>query len=287
MVEEVLLGLLAKTKRIFLDGTVGYGGHAEALLKAADAPAQLIGLDWDLEALAATGKRLAPFGDRVFLAQAGFADFDNIFKQHGIEMVDAILLDLGVSSPQLDEANRGFSFRIKGPLDMRMNPHSSPNAMEIIAQSSEQELADLFFHYGEERYARRYARAIVQERKKSAIGDTERLANIIHRAAPQRGFRRLDAATRVFQALRIAVNRELETLKNFLDKFPAWLKPQGRIAILAYHSLEDRLVKSAFRTYANGGQLRLITKKPLRPSPTEVTANRRARSARLRIAERV
>lgn len=284
MVQEVLEGLQPGPGKVFLDGTLGYGGHAAALLAAAGTGAQLIGLDKDTQALAAARKHLAAYEKQIMLCHLSYQDFDQALSDAGVTGVDGMLLDLGVSSAQLDQAERGFSFQSKGPLDMRMDPQQSLTAEDIVNDWSVTELADLIYHFGEEPLARRYARAIDQARHKQRITNTHELENIIFHASPKRHSRRIHPATRTFQALRIAVNHELEDLDIFLDKFSNFLKPAGRIAILSYHSLEDRRVKQAFREAHRRGHLHILTKKPLRPGEEEIQQNPRARSAKLRIA---
>ncbi len=285
MVEEVLAGLQVEPGKIFLDGTVGYGGHAEAILERTSPEGRLIGLDRDPAALQATASRLASFGKRVMLEQLNYKDFDCSLQKHSIPAVDGILLDLGVSLPQFATAERGFSFQHSAPLDMRMDPSQEQTAATILNEWPEKELADLFYNYGEERWARRYARAIVKQRESEPLATTEELADLIRRRCPDKKRRRIHPATRVFQALRIAVNQELEALDLFLEKFDSYLRPHGRIAILSYHSLEDRRVKLAFRKGKGEGHLLVHTKKPLQPSTEEVATNPQARSAKLRVAE--
>jgi 16S rRNA (cytosine1402-N4)-methyltransferase len=274
---EVLLGLSLKDDGHYLDATVGGGGHSELILNQ-NPTVRITALDQDGDALAAAQKRLEPFGDRIQFLQTNFATF-----QPQTNDFAGIVADLGVSSVQLDQGNRGFSFRQDAPLDMRMDPRQTKTAAGIINHASETELADIFYHYGEERFSRRIARRIVQKRP---LTTTLELANLVLGAIPgaTAGRRhRIHPATRVFQALRIAVNDEIKTLETFLDRSPDWLLPEGRLCIISFHSLEDRPVKYKFRA---DSRLTIITKKPLTPTEQEQTENGRSRSAKLRIAEK-
>lgn len=275
MPEEVLAGLTVVSGGRYLDATVGGGGHSERLLTA-DATLQLTALDQDAIALAAAQSRLASFGDRVAFHHTNFANFEPKDAQfHGI------LADLGVSSAQLDTPARGFSFRQAAPLDMRMDQGQPLTAADIVNHWEEAELARIFFTYGEERLSRRIARAVVAKRP---FQSTTKLASAIAECVPGR-YRhgRIHPATRSFQALRIAVNAELEVLETFLAKAPDWLSPQRRLVVISFHSLEDRIVKHAFR---GDDRLKVITKKPLVATDEETKTNPRSRSAKLRVAER-
>ncbi|MBW4464498.1 MAG: 16S rRNA (cytosine(1402)-N(4))-methyltransferase RsmH [Pegethrix bostrychoides GSE-TBD4-15B] len=273
--QEVLAGLQVQAGH-YLDATVGGGGHS-ALILAAHPDVRLTALDQDTQALTAAGQRLAEFGERVSFQQCNFAEFDP-----GELRFAGILADLGVSSAQFDWGERGFSFRQDAPLDMRMNQQQRFTAAEIVNTWDEAELANLIYSYGEERLSRQIARRIVERRP---LNTTAELAETIFHSVP-RSYRygRIHPATRSFQALRIAVNRELEVLEHFLQVAPLWLKPQGRLAIISFHSLEDRIVKHALK---ESELLRVITKKPITPSAAEAEQNPRARSAKLRIAEQV
>jgi len=297
MVGVVVEWLRPRPGARLVDATVGLGGHAAALLAAAPG-SQLVGLDHDPEALARAGARLASFTSRVTLRRASYDELRHVLAELGWDGADAILLDLGVSSLQLDDAARGFSFRADGPLDMRMGPGAPRDAAEIVNTWAEEDLARIVFEYGEERRSRAIARAIVRARP---LQSTRQLAAVVERVLG-RGRPGIHPATRTFQALRIAVNDELDALDRFLaDGFEA-LRPGGRLAILAYHSLEDRRVKEVFRRWAADcicppgvmpcacgwrARVRELTRRPLRPSATEVAANPRARSARLRVVERL
>lgn len=272
--------------RVF-DGTVGAGGHAAALAPLLGPGGLYVGLDRDPEILAAARARLEPLGPLVRLRRGRFGDLAAIAAEEAPRGFDAILLDLGVSSLQLDRPERGFSFGAEGPLDMRMDPDDERTAAHLVNRLPEEELANLIFRFGEERLSRRIARAIVDERRRARIETTGALARVVERAVP-RGYERgrIHPATRTFQALRIAVNGELDELERALDAAPGALAPGGRLAVIAFHSLEDRLVKNELRLAAKEGRLRLLTKKPLAAGEAEVRENRRARSAKLRVAEK-
>jgi 16S rRNA (cytosine1402-N4)-methyltransferase len=277
LLAEVLELLALKPGGLFVDGTVGLGGHAEELLRQSSPDGRLLGLDRDSETLASATERLLPFGDRVRLVHADYREIPALL---GDEAADGILLDLGISSAQLDDPDRGFSFQADGPLDMRMDRSHGETAAEVVNRLGEPELADVIFRFGEEKASRRIAKAIATARRKARIRTTGELAAIVRGAAPH-GRPGLHPATRTFQAIRIRVNRELEGLGDTMKALARALKPGGRLAVIAFHSLEDREVKQAFRDLEPLGFLRL-TKKPLRPSEAEVRHNPRARSARLR-----
>jgi len=282
LLAETLELLAVKPGGFLVDGTVGLGGHAAGVLRASAPDGRLLGLDRDGETLERARVRLAEFGERVHLEQG---DYREIPERLGDERPDAILLDLGVSSVQLDEAERGFSFQAEGPLDMRMDRSSGPTAADIVNRMREKDLADLLHQYGEEPASRRIARAIVFARERKRITTTTELADIVRRAAPRRRPGAPHPATRTFQALRIRVNRELEGLAEAVERAASCLRPGGRLAVIAFHSLEDRAAKEAFRALAARG-FRVLTRKPVRPGEAEVRANPRARSARLRAVER-
>ncbi|MBC7973252.1 MAG: 16S rRNA (cytosine(1402)-N(4))-methyltransferase RsmH [Verrucomicrobia bacterium] len=273
---EVLEGLAVRPGGHYLDATVGGGGHS-ALILAAAPDVQVTAIDQDEQAIAAAQARLAEFNGRVRFQNTNFAAF-----QPGDQKFDGILADLGVSSAQFDIPDRGFSFRHAAPLDMRMNQQQDLTAADIINHWEEVKLADIFYTYGEERLSRRIARRIVDRRP---FETTTALAEAIAYSVPKSyRYGRIHPATRVFQALRIAVNQELTVLETFIDRAPHWLKPDGKIAIVSFHSLEDRIVKHRFR---ESELLKVLTKKPILPQDDEVAENVRARSAKLRIAERV
>jgi len=269
---------------VVVDATVGLGGHAEAILQAVGPEGRLVGIDRDQEALERAGKRLENEGDRVKLVHGTFGELAQVLMEREVKGADAVLFDLGVSSYQLDTPERGFSFLREGPLDMRMDQTQERTAAEIINGARVQELTDLLREFGQERWAGRIAKAIVRERP---FTTTTALAQAIRRAVPSSArHQRIDPATRTFQALRIAVNREMEVLPHGLKQAIDCLKPGGRIAVLAYHSLEDRIAKVVLREQAREGRLKVLTPKPIRPSEKEVARNSRSRSAHLRIAQR-
>jgi 16S rRNA (cytosine1402-N4)-methyltransferase len=285
MLDEVVGLVRALNPMTIVDVTVGMGGHAAALLRATDA--HLLGIDRDATALAAAAANLAEFGSRVTLRQADFAGFDAVLEQTGIPCVGAIVADLGMSSFALNDAERGFSFRLDGPLDMRMDRGQPLRAYDIVNEETETELARIIFEYGEERASRRIAHAIVEARRRRPLDTTGELSNLVEGVLGRNRRGGIHPATRTFQALRIAVNHELESLATLLDRAPAHLQVGGRMIVLAYHSLEDRPVKQHFRDLVRGGGFAAVTRKALRPSAEEAASNPRARSARLRCIERV
>ena len=286
MVAEVLEHLAPARGGVFVDCTVGNGGHARAMLDAG--ASRLIGLDRDPAALAEAGAVLGAFGDRVTLMHSDYRRLDDVLDAQGIAGVDGLLADLGLSSMQLDSPGRGFSFRRDEPLDMRMDPTTGPTAAEAIGDADERTLANVIYEFGEERHSRRIARAIVGARGRSPVSTTGQLAEIVRRALPRKGYSRIDPATRTFQAIRIWVNRELEGLDVFLTQAVRRLRPGGRVAVISFHSLEDRVVKHTLRALQAAGDLGLTvrTKRPIVPSEAEADRNPRARSAKLRSAER-
>ena len=286
MVAEVLEHLGPGRGGVFVDCTVGLGGHATQLLEAG--AARLIGLDRDPGALEVARERLARFGDRVELVHTDYREVGRVLDARTIEGVDGVLADLGVSSMQLDAPGRGFSFRRNDPLDMRMDTSAGPTAADLIAAADERALADVIYQFGEERHARRVARFLVEARKAGRIETTGQLADVVRRAVPRKGFVRIDPATRTFQAIRIWVNRELDGLDAFVSDVARRLNPAGRMAVITFHSLEDRIVKHTLRQIQATGEvgLKVLTKRPLVPSGEELERNPRARSAKLRVAER-
>jgi 16S rRNA (cytosine1402-N4)-methyltransferase len=299
MVREVVEALQPRAGGRYLDGTFGAGGYSAAMLDSA--ACQVIALDRDPDAIAA-GQALAEhYGERLRLIEGRFGEMDELLAAEGVDDVDGVTLDLGVSSMQLDEAERGFSFRASGPLDMRME-RSGPSAADLVNETDEAELADIIWRYGEERRSRRVARAIVEARRLKRIETTGELAEIVRRAVGPQGRDESDPATRTFQALRIAVNDELGELERGLLAAERVLAPGGRLAVVSFHSLEDRAVKEFVRSRAGrvpgpsrhlppvetrAPGLRDLARKPVLPSPTEIAANPRARSARLRVAEKI
>jgi 16S rRNA (cytosine1402-N4)-methyltransferase len=286
MTAEVLQHLRPGGGGLFVDCTVGLGGHARALLEAG--ATRIVGLDRDLDALARARETLAPWIHRVDLVHADYRSLDDVLDRHQISRVDGTLADLGVSSMQFETPGRGFSFQRDEPLDMRMDRSCGETAADLVARANERELADAIFAYGEERFSRRIARAIVEARQDAPVDTTLRLASIVRRAIPRRGFMRIDPATRTFQALRIWVNRELEGLDRFIETAATRLRTGARLVVIAFHSLEDRIVKHTLRALEHREPLiRVLTKRPLVPTDDEVTQNPRARSAKLRAAERL
>ena len=291
MTAEVLQYLQPERGGVFVDCTVGLGGHARALLEAG--ATRLLGLDRDRDALDVARQTLAPWAARVDLVHADYREVDTILDARKIATIDGALADLGVSSLQLDAPGRGFSFQCDEPLDMRMDQSSGDRAADLLARATERELADAIFQYGEERYSRRIARALVAARQDAPVSTTGRLASIVRRAIPRRGFMRIDPATRTFQALRIWLNRELEGLDHFVAAIANRLRIGARLAVITFHSLEDRIIKRTFRDLAGDvpktqpAAVRILTKKPITPGNGELERNPRARSAKLRVAEKV
>ncbi len=291
LLEQVLSTLALHPGAVVLDGTVGAGGHAAALLARVAPAGELHGIDRDPAALELARGALARTGGAFCLYRGSFAEADRLLPPATLERgLDGALLDLGVSSMQLDDPARGFSFRADGPLDMRMDPAQPLAAHDLIAEADEVDLADLIFRYGEERASRRIARAIVRARADAPIDTTARLAEVVRRALGFGASRphgvRMDPATRTFQALRIATNGELDALELAIPRLAALLAPGGALAIISFHSLEDRRVKQAFRALAATGDYVLVTKRPIVPDATEAAANRRSRSAKLRVLAR-
>jgi len=287
--EEAVRALGVRKNGIYVDCTLGEGGHAEAILEATAPDGRLFGIDRDEVAIRKTGERLIRFGSRVRLLHDSFKNLGTLLKAQGVEAVDGILMDLGVSALQLRDPERGFSFQKDGPLDMRMDRRSPVTAADLVNSLSEREMARVVFEYGEERWARRIARAVVEARKAKPITRTLELAELIRRAVPPPARSgRLHPATRTFQALRVLVNRELDQLDEALLDAIACLHPGGRLCVIAFHSLEDRIVKSTFRQLSRSqpAPVRLLTKKPTVPDQDEIRENPRARSARLRVVER-
>jgi 16S rRNA (cytosine1402-N4)-methyltransferase len=299
LLDEVLKGLNLHPGQHYIDGTLGAGGHAEAILQAIAPDGQVLGLDADPVALNSARQRLAPYNDRVHLVNANFSQLATIAHSYDFVPVHGILLDLGLSSMQLGDAERGFSFQNEGPLDMRYDPSGPTTAADLVNNLSQSELADLLYRFGEERRSRRIARAIVAARP---VHNTRELAEVVARAVGGRRGARIHPATRTFQALRIAVNDELETLSSALAEATTILAPSGRLAVISFHSLEDRIVKNFFLqeskdcicppeqlicTCGHRATLRIITRKPIIASSDEIDVNPRARSAKLRVAERM
>lgn len=307
--DKIVDFLKPKSDGVYIDGTVGLGGHSTAILKAAAPNGHIFGIDLDADALTVAKDRLQIFGERFSLINGNFAEMNVLLESHAIHAVDGILLDLGVSSLQLDAPHRGFSFNHTAPLDMRMNsghkndaaPETMPTAMQVVNNSTADVLVDIFRRYGEERFAKRIAHRIVTARRHEPITTTTQLAEIVKQSVPKGRFK-IHPATRVFQALRIYVNAELENLMAGLDVAVTLLKPNGCLCVISFHSLEDRIVKRRFQTWArtcicppktpiciceHSPSVEILTKRPVLPDATEVQHNPRARSAKLRVARKL
>ncbi|MCA9119027.1 MAG: 16S rRNA (cytosine(1402)-N(4))-methyltransferase RsmH [Planctomycetaceae bacterium] len=279
--DEILEWLGPKPGSVIVDGTLGGGGHSRLLAARLEGQGQVIGIDRDPRAVQITSQLLT--GLPVTCVQGSYADLREILDELGIALVDGVLLDLGLSSDQLADQERGFSFAGDGPLDLRFDPTRGEPAWRLLERLSAEHLANVIFEFGEERYSRRIARAIVEHRRGTPIRNAGQLASLVRRCVPRSRNVNLDPATRTFQALRIAVNDELSILNSVLEKLPNCVRPGGRIAIISFHSLEDRRVKVAFR---QDPRYVILTKKPIRPNETEIRSNPRSRSAKLRVAER-
>ena len=302
LLPECIDSLNIRPEGVYVDGTLGMGGHSEEIAKRLTT-GKLIGIDRDETAIRRAGERLRPYGDRVQLVHGNFRDTAEILDDLGIEAVDGMLFDLGVSSPQLDESERGFSYMHDAPLDMRMEETDNLNAWFIVNRWPEEKLRRILYDYGEERCAPRIAAAIVRERERREIRTTLQLVEVIRSAMPAAALReKQHPAKRTFQAIRIAVNDELEAVRAMMATAPDKLRPGGRIAVISFHSLEDRIVKTGIAARENGctcprefpvctcgfvQTLRSVTRKPILPSPEEMESNPRSRSAKLRVAERI
>ncbi len=300
MVNEVIDCFDLSDEKVIVDGTLGLGGYTEKLLRQAELGVKVIAFELDQENLAQAKERLAEFGDRVIFINDNFANLEEALHKVGYSEIDGLMLDLGLSSPQIDNAEKGFSFMREGPLDMRFDQSQGMSAAEVLNQYSEQKLAQIFKDYGEERFAKKIAAAIVKDRASAPFQTTTQLASMIERLIKgPKG--RIHPATKVFQALRIEVNHELDSLVRVLNQALKMLKKGGRIVVVSYHSLEDRVVKMFFRDQAREyvnlpneltttklqPQLEILSKKPLIPSDEEIAANPRARSAKLRFAQKL
>ena len=286
MAAEVTALLSERRPLRIVDATLGTGGHAALLLDAAPAGACLLGLDRDAQALGLAAIRLEQFGQHVILRHANFSAISQLVREAGFSGVDGLIADLGMSSFALDDPSRGFSFMREGPLDMRMDSGAGLRAYDLVNEETETDLARIIYEYGEERGSRRIARAIVEARRRRRIETTGELRALVERAIGHRRAGGVHPATRTFQALRIAVNDELGSLRGLLEQGPQCLAPGGRMVVIAYHSLEDRLVKVRMRELAAEGDYSLVTRKAMRPGPEETGRNPRSRSARLRCLQR-
>lgn len=288
LVQDIITYLRLKKGMVIVDCTIGVGGHAVEILKNTGDSGCLIGIDRDREALKEAKARLGRISTRFRLFHSNYRDVDLILEEAKIAKIDGALFDLGASSFQIDRAERGFSIRLDGPLDMRMDRGDRIKASDIINDYTKRELATVFKKYSDERFASRIADRIVGERSRQRIEKTSRLAEIVTEALPYSyRFRRIHPATKVFMALRIAVNEEIESLQAGLEKIIPFLKKDSRICVISFHSIEDRVVKNRFRELANLHQLKIVTKKPIRPDEEEIEKNPRSRSAKLRVAEKV
>lgn len=281
MLEEIVAWLAPRPGQTLVDGTLGAGGHTRALVERVGPEGLVIAFDRDPAALAAAERNLA--GLPIKLVHANFCDLKQVLVQLELSAVDGIVLDLGLSSDQLADAERGFSFDSDGPLDLRFDPGLGEPAWQLLERLPEDRLANIIYQYGEERFSRRIARKIVERRKSDPVRTARQLAQVVRQCVPRSKVERIDPATRTFQALRIAVNEELKSLETVLRDLPEWLAPGGKVAVISFHSLEDRIVKEAFKS---DNRWTMLTKKPIRPGEVEVDCNPRARSAKLRVAER-
>ncbi len=284
LLKEVLHYLQVKPGGVYVDGTLGLGGHSEAILAASGPAGRVIGFEWDAKAMELAQRRLASFGSRLTMVARNFAELRLGLEETSCPRVDGILVDIGLSSLQLDSGGRGFSFLRDEPLDMRMDVRGKTTAADLLATSSEEELADILYYYGEERQARRIAAEIVSARKRETIESSAQLARIVSEAVPRRFHpRKIHVATRTFQGVRIAVNRELENLAALIDQAGDFLRPKARLCVISFHSLEDRIVKRKFRQHQ---AFEVITSRPVVAGPEEVRDNPRSRSAKMRVTAR-
>jgi len=289
MAQEVIKNLQLKKGALIVDGTCGMGGHSRLIMEHIMPGGRLICIDRDETALVFAREQLSQWGSACEFIHGNFMDIERLVHGLGVGKVDGIIFDLGISSFQLDDASRGFSFQKEGPLDMRMDTDSYISAYDLVNNLNEEEISELLWTFGQERWSRRIARALVQERDRYPISSTAQLAEIVSRAQPARyrhSYSRIHPATRTFQALRIAVNRELEALEGGLDGAIGLLNREARLCVISFHSLEDRIVKWKFRKLAASGILEIVTPKPLTPQPDEIQTNPRSRSAKMRVAQR-
>ncbi|MDD5506646.1 MAG: 16S rRNA (cytosine(1402)-N(4))-methyltransferase RsmH [Candidatus Omnitrophica bacterium] len=290
MLREVIDYLDPKPGQIIVDATLGTGGHSFEILKKITPGGRLIGIDRDEDSLAVCRQRFSGFSGSYELVQSNFADLDQVLEKLGIDKIDGIMFDLGISTYQLKDTERGFSFQQEGPLDMRMDKSSYISAYDLVNNLNENEISHLLWNFGQERWHNRIAHLLVEERRNQPISTTSQLANLVMRAIPyryRRSYYRIHPATRTFQAVRIAVNRELEILEGAIKKAVAILRKKARICVISFHSLEDRVIKHTFRALKAGGLIDIITAKPMTPAASEVTANPSSRSSKFRVAERI
>jgi 16S rRNA (cytosine1402-N4)-methyltransferase len=290
MLQEVLDFLKLAPGQIIVDATLGTGGHSVEILKRITPNGKLIGIDRDESSLAICRQRLGDFKDSIEFVHANFSDLDQVMVNLGIEKIDGIVFDLGISSYQLHDAQRGFSFQEEGPLDMRLDKSSNICAYDLVNQLDENEISQILWNFGQERWHNRIAHLLVQERRNEPIATTKQLANLVMRAIPYRyrkSYYRIHPATRTFQAVRIAVNRELDILENAIKKAVDILRKQARICVISFHSLEDRVIKHTFRALKADGLIDIITAKPLTPGSSEIEVNPSSRSSKFRVAERI
>jgi 16S rRNA (cytosine1402-N4)-methyltransferase len=290
MLQEVLDYLKLTPGQIIVDATMGTGGHSLGILKRITPGGRLIGIDRDENSLNICRQRLAEFKGNTEFVHANFADVDQVLANLGIDKIDGIVFDLGISSYQLQDAQRGFSFQQEGPLDMRLDKSSYISAYDLVNNLNENEISQMLWNFGQERWHNRIAHLLVQERKSEPIATTKQLANLVMRAIPhryRRSYYRIHPATRTFQAVRIAVNRELEILENAIKKAVDLLRKQSRICVISFHSLEDRAIKHTFRALAADGLIDIVTAKPLTPGFGEIEVNPSSRSSKFRVAERI
>jgi 16S rRNA (cytosine1402-N4)-methyltransferase len=290
MLKEALDYLNLCPGKIIVDATIGTGGHSKAILERIVPKGKLIGIDRDQESLAVARERLSEYANSCEFVHGNFAEIDNILASLNIQKVDGVLFDLGISSFQLEDPHRGFSFQNEGPLDMRLDRDSYISAYDLVNNLNEDEISDLLWTFGQERWHNRIAHLLVEEREKHPIATTRELANIVEKAIPSRyrhRYYRIHPATRTFQAVRIAVNRELETLETAINKAIAILEKEARICVISFHSLEDRVVKHTFRNAAASGLIEIITPKPLTPIRSEIGENPSSRSSKFRVAQKL
>ncbi|MFA5351039.1 MAG: 16S rRNA (cytosine(1402)-N(4))-methyltransferase RsmH [Candidatus Omnitrophota bacterium] len=290
MLHEVIDYLALAPGQIIVDATIGTGGHSLEILKKITPGGRLIGIDRDEDSLAICRQRLSEFSGSCEFVHANFVDLDQVLEKLGIEKIDGIVFDLGISTYQLKDVERGFSFQQEGPLDMRLDKSSYISAYDLVNNLNENEISHMLWSFGQERWHNRIAHLLVEERRNQPISTTSQLADLVMRAIPyryRRGYYRIHPATRTFQAVRIAVNRELEILESAVKKAVAILKKKAKICVISFHSLEDRVIKHAFRALKAEGSVDIITAKPMTPAPSEVAANPSSRSSKFRVAERI